>query len=185
MGSPKSPAVHSPDTCKHNDLAPKLELKEIPLDNLEPPKNPIRKLSKKQIQKVARSIKQFGNVVPLLTTATGEIIDGVSRYEAAKQLGLSTTPCIQIDDLDEQEIRLLRVALNKIAMTGEFDPLALRLELNYQLEFGTDLTITGFEPPEIDTILEFVDTGPREADPLDEPSEWSDPDVSPVTKSGD
>jgi DNA modification methylase len=168
-----------------NDLAPKLELKEVSLSNLVPPKNPIRKTSKKQTQKIVRSIQRFGNVVPVLITDSGEIVDGVSRFEAAKHLGIDKIPCIDIDHLDEQHIRLLRVSLNKIAATGEFDPLALRLELTYQLEFGTDLTITGFEPPEIDTILEFVDTGPREAELLDDPSEWSDLDVSPVTMNGD
>ncbi|MDU8912501.1 site-specific DNA-methyltransferase [Aestuariicoccus sp. MJ-SS9] len=185
MSSPNSPAVHSPDTSKRNDLAPMLELKEVPLDSLEPPKNPVRKHNKKQVQKVARSIKQFGNVVPLLIAGSGEIIDGVSRYQAAKQLGLATIPCIQIDHLEKQEVRLLRVTLNKIATTGEFDPLALKIELAYQLEFGTDVTITGFEPAEIDSILEFGVSSPSETDPLDDFGNPSGSDAPAVTRTGD
>lgn len=185
MGSLTTSAMESPDTNKRNDLAPKLSLKEVPLTSLTPPKNPVRKLSKKQIQKVARSIAQFGNVAPILTTATGEIVDGTSRYEAAKQLGLASIPCIQIDHLSDQEIRLLRMTLNKIATTGEFDPLALQVELTYQLEFGTDVTITGFEPPEIDGILEFRGSNSSDPDPLDEFGPGSDPDAHSVTITGD
>lgn len=168
-----------------NNLASKLAFKELPLANLKPPNNPVRKLSHKQIQKVARSIEQFGNVVPLLITATGEIIDGVSRCEAARQLGLATIPCIEIDYLEEKEIRLLRVTLNKIATTGEFDPIALQIELAYQLEFGADVTITGFEPPEIDYIFEFGGSDPSETDPLDDFVKLPEADTPAVTRAGD
>jgi len=49
------------------------------------------------------------------------VVDGDSRLEAAKLLGLSSVPCIRVDHLDETEQRLLRLAVNRLAEKGFWD----------------------------------------------------------------
>jgi len=185
MGSPKAPAGQSPETAARNDLNPKLELKQVPLCSLKPPVHPVRQVSGRQIKKVARSIEEFGAVDPVLALGDGEIIDGVSRFEAARRLGLETIPCIFIDHLSERQVRLLRLSMNKIAASGAFDPEALRLEIAYQLELGADVTLTGFEPPEIDNILQFGVGDPAHHDPLDDVVNLPEPLELGVSQTGD
>ncbi|MDH5528422.1 MAG: site-specific DNA-methyltransferase [Paracoccaceae bacterium] len=182
--SPEQEALPNAES-KRNDLNPKLVLIDIPTEDLKPPKNPVKKQNRKQLLKISKSIEAFGWVVPLLVAGDNEIIDGETRYHAAKALDLKTIPCIRTDHLSGQEVRLLRISLNKIGETGEWDPLALRLELTYQLEFGADLSITGFEAPEIDNVLEFGGDNPDEFDPLDDISNIHMPQKGAVSQQGD
>lgn len=167
-----------------NDLRPELVVENKLISELKPAGRRVRKLNNKQIARQIRSIKTYGFVLPILIDSTGKIIDGHSRVEAAKQMGLKQVPCIRINHLSKEEVRALRIALNKIQETGSWDEGALKLEFEYLLEFGVDLTVTGFEPVEIDTVLEIG--GPVEdADPLDEMGEMPGADAEAVTRLGD
>jgi hypothetical protein len=57
-----------------------------PIDVLKPDPGNARKHSKKQIGQIARSIKTFGFVVPVLLDAERRVIAGHGRLLAARQL---------------------------------------------------------------------------------------------------
>lgn len=76
------------------------------------PKN-AKKHPKKQIQQVADSIKEFGFNQPIVIDKKGVIIVGHGRFEAAKLLGLSDVPTIQVD-LTEEQSKAYRLADNKL-----------------------------------------------------------------------
>jgi hypothetical protein len=139
---------YSADTSGRNDLLPDLKIEQVPIENLKTADRSVRKLANRQISKVKKSIRESGFVVPALAAKDYSLIDGHTRVEAARRLGLKSVPCIRIEHLDERALRALTISLNKIQETGEWDEGALKLELAYQLEFGTDLTLLGFEPPE-------------------------------------
>ena len=107
--------------------------KEMKIEWLEPEKlrayenNPRR--NEEAIEPVARSIHEFGFRNPILIDASGTIIAGHTRLEAAKQLGLKTVPVIRIEDLTEDQVRAFRLVDNKVAEIAEWDPWALSLEL--------------------------------------------------------
>ena len=107
--------------------------KEMKIEWLEPEKlrayenNPRR--HEEAIEPVARSIHEFGFRNPILIDASGTIIAGHTRLEAAKQLGLKTVPVIRIEDLTEDQVRAFRLVDNKVAEIAEWDPWALSLEL--------------------------------------------------------
>ena len=107
--------------------------KEMKIEWLEPEKlrayenNPRR--NEEAIAPVARSIHEFGFRNPILIDASGTIIAGHTRLEAAKQLGLKTVPVIRIEDLTEDQVRAFRLVDNKVAEIAEWDPWALSLEL--------------------------------------------------------
>ncbi len=92
---------------------------------------------------VAASIREFGFKVPLVVTGEGEIVAGHTRYLAAKQLGLSEVPCIEADDLTEEQVRAYRLADNKTGEMASWDEEKLEQELAMVTmdmeEFGFDL----------------------------------------------
>ena len=53
-----------------------------------------------------------------------------------------------IDHLDKTELRSLRIALNRLAETGAWDPDALRLEFKELTVLGVGLVVTEFETAE-------------------------------------
>ncbi len=178
------PARPEHSIAKKNDLLSELCVEAVAINDLQHAKHNVRKQSSRQIAKCRASIERYGLKRPVLITKDNEIIDGHAIVEAARQLGLTDLPCIRVADLTDLEVRGLRIALNQIQKTGEFDLPKLTLELAYLLEFNTDLTDLGFDPPELDGLFETL------------PEEGNDPDLadqitslthsaSPVTQVND
>lgn len=90
----------------------------IKLGEIRPYEKNTKKHPKEQIEDVAESIKSFGFKQPLVLDKNNVIIIGHCRYEASKLLGLDEIPCIIADDLNDEQVRKLRIADNK---TNESD----------------------------------------------------------------
>ncbi len=152
-----------------------------PLSALQPnPSNP-RTHSPRQIAKLARSLKSFGFLVPVLVDGAGRIVAGHGRVLAARQLGLERVPTIALTHLSEADLRAYALADNRLAELAGWDRELLRVELGYigTLELDLDLTITGFETAELDLLLD-----PESTDPADEQVALPAPG-SPVSRPGD
>jgi DNA modification methylase len=135
------------------------------------PKN-ARTHSKKQIRKIAASVREFGFAAPVLIDEQDVLIAGHGRLEAAKSLGMSTIPAIVIKGLSDARKRALMLADNRIAQDAgwDFERLAEELaELPELLaEDGLDVSMTGFEPAEIDRLTaDFEDPSGDPADDID------------------
>jgi hypothetical protein len=132
----------------------KLELR--PLGKLSPAARNARRHSAKQIEQVAASIRHFGFTNPIIIEADGTIVAGHARYEASRLLELAEVPTIQISHLTAGELRAYRLADNKIALNGEWDPEILSLEFAElaDIELRFDLETTGFSTTEIDLLSE-------------------------------
>ena len=85
--------------------------------------------SKKQVNKLIASIKQFGMVNPILIDNNNTIIAGHGRLQALEKLGYTKIPVIRIEHLSETEIKAYRLADNKIADDAIFDQELLNIEL--------------------------------------------------------
>ena len=91
-------------------------LKTIPIDSLVPyAKNP-RKIQK-GIPLVVESIKSFGFNVPITINNMMDkiIVSGHTRYEAAKRLGMTNVPYIELNHLNDLDVRKFRIADNRSA----------------------------------------------------------------------
>ena len=112
--------------------------------------------SKKQIRQIADSILAFGFVVPLVVDESNTILLGHGRLAAAIDLDLRTVPVIVLEGLSESKKRALLLADNKITENAGWDRKRLYIELpelaELLVEEGLDISITGFEPVEIDQI---------------------------------
>ena len=80
---------------------------------------------------------------------------GILRSQPDTALGISEVYCVAIDHLNAKEIRKLRLSLNRLAETGTWDYLELKIEMqDLAAEFGTDFSIPGFDTSELDIILQ-------------------------------
>ncbi len=143
-----------------------------------------RKHSKKQINKVAASLREFGFVNPVIIDEHNIILVGHCRVESAKLLGLYEVPTIRLTHLTEAQKRAFALADNRLAEDADWDFEILAVELKELSELNLDVVIesTGFESHEIDRIIE-TDEAVRSAaqELLPEPN----PEEPPVTRVGD
>ena len=155
------------NTDKHPEYLRDLTIEQRPLADLMQSRRNARIHSKKQIRQVADSIKENGFVNPIIITPDGRIIAGHCRYAAAKLLGMHEVPTICIDHLNESQVRAYMIADNRLAELAGWDKEILKIEFQelITLDPGFDITITGFEMPEIDLMIQG--TAP-EVDPADE-----------------
>ena len=77
------------------------------IDAIKPYPNNSKKHDKKQIQRVADSIKRFGFVQPIVVDKNNEVVIGHCRLLAAKLLGLKDVPTISVEKLSEEEVKIL------------------------------------------------------------------------------
>ena len=119
-----------------------MKIIDKPLEWLRPYKNNPRN-NDKAVEPVANSIREFGFKVPIVATKDGEIINGHTRYKAARLLKLETVPVLIADDLSEEQIKAFRLADNKVGEIAEWDTELLYAELE-SVE-GLDMTMFGFE----------------------------------------
>lgn len=150
-------------------------------------RNP-RTHSEAQIKQLMRSIEQFGFTNPVLIDETGTLIAGHGRVEAAKRLGHEQVPTICLADMSDVDIRAYVIADNKLAENAGWDHKLLALELGElnEITVDYDLSLTGFELPEIDVLLQSyagIDGGGEEDDPADRVLAVAEGE--PVTRLGD
>jgi len=156
----------------------KIEIRNV-LD-LIPYINNSRTHSDEQVAQIAASIKEFGWTNPILIDGSNGIIAGHGRLMAARKLGYEKVPTIELKDLTETKKKAYIIADNRLALNAGWDNEVLTIELNDLLADGFALDILGFDPKELNVLLEpeVVEglTGEDEAPPLPE---------EPKTKLGD
>lgn len=110
---------------------------ETPIELICPYHRNNKTHSSTQVDRIARSIKEYGFNQPIVCDKEGVIIVGHARLEAAKQLGLKTVPVLTAT-LTEQQTREYRILDNKLSDQAEYDFEALNIELE-------ELQIEGFD----------------------------------------
>ena len=162
------------------------QIKWVSPHALKPNPRNARTHSKKQIRQIADSVLAFGFVVPIVVDENNTILLGHGRLAAAIDLDLNDVPVIVLGGLSEAKKRALLLADNKITENAGWDRKRLALELpeltELLIEEGLDISITGFEPVEIDQIaIDFEEDTSDPADTVE--SDWLAAPV--VSKLGD
>ena len=160
-----------------------LAVRYLPTNALKPYPGNARKHSKHQIRQIAVSIQNFGFTNPVLVASDSTIIAGHGRVEAAKLLGMNQVPTIGLENLTRTQIRAYVLADNRLAEKAKWDNDILSIELQHLIanDENLDVTITGFEIPEIDLIIEAIRNKQQDIDDLFQIDETA----PPVTQSGD
>ncbi len=148
-----------------------IEYKKI--TELKPAAYNPRKIADREMEKLMRSLEQYGCVEPVVINQDDTIIGGHQRVAAAKRLGIEEVPVIKVDIPKEKE-KALNLALNRIQ--GEWDEALLVALLK---EMGEEeRSLSGFDPSEIAKILKKAIEG--EEDDFN-----GEPPAEPKSKRGD
>ena len=156
-------------------ITSELRIERLPIRQLRlDPRNP-RRHDKQQIKQIARSIKTFGFIVPVLVDKNDNVVAGHGRVLAGQPLGLEDVPAIRLEHLSEAKVRAFRIADNRLTEISTWDDRLLAEILGQlaALELDFSIEVTGFSMGEIDLRIESLSDKPEEeadlADELPEP----------------
>lgn len=130
-----------------------MKITQKKVESLIPYINNSRTHSDDQVAQIAGSIKEFGWTNPILVDGANGIIAGHGRLLAARKLGYKDVPTIELKDLTETQKKAYIIADNRLALSAGWDNEMLTIELNDLLADGFALEILGFEPVEIQTLI--------------------------------
>jgi Fe-S cluster biosynthesis and repair protein YggX len=126
-----------------------IELRNVQTDLLVLNENNARNHSKEQVKLLAKSIKEFGFVNPLIIDEGYMLLAGHGRYLAARRLRLAEVPCILLTGLTGRQKQAYVIADNKLGERSKWDRETLNQELVGLLLNGVNLEIMGFTKGEI------------------------------------
>lgn len=160
-----------PDTLKKA-----MRVQQWPVDRPVPYKNNPRKITDAAIAKVVASIREFGFQQPIVVDAKGIVIVGHTRLAAAKTLGLKTVPVV-VADMPATKAKAYRIADNRTNQESGWDDDLLKIEFSELAGLDIDLSLTAFDPSEIDAVMR--------GGGLTDPDEVPEAPVTPVSRIGD
>lgn len=116
--------------------------------------NNSRKHSDKQVAQIAASIKEFGWTNPILVDGDNGIIAGHGRLMAARKLGMTEVPTIELSDLSESQKKAYVIADNNLALNADWDEALLKIELENLKNLSFDLDILAFDDEFLTNLLD-------------------------------
>lgn len=104
-----------------------------------------------EYEKLKRSLEEFGYVEPVIwNKTTSHVVGGHQRLKILLDMGITEVECVVIE-MDEEKEKALNIALNKISGDWDKDKLALLIADLQGSDF--DVSLTGFEPAELDALF--------------------------------
>ena len=132
------------------------QIEAWPIERLvEYPRNPRK--NDGAVDRMCASIREFGFKIPCLVRSDGEVVDGHLRLKAARKLGITEIPVILCDEWAPAQVKAFRLMVNRSVTWADWDEDLLALELQEIQEADFDLSLTGFDPGEIDKLLVLDD----------------------------
>ena len=157
-----------------------LQIRHVDIKTLIPYARNSRTHSEAQVAQIAASIKEFGWTNPILIDGDNGVIAGHGRLLAARKLGQSQVPVIELGHLSPAQKRAYVIADNQLAMNAGWDTAMLTLELTDLQDADFDLDLLGFDPKELSKLLE-----PEQVEGLTDEDAVPDAPEEPKTKLGD
>jgi hypothetical protein len=117
----------------------------LPISSIIPYEKNNRKHNQTQVDRIAKSIKEFGFNQPIVIDEANVILVGHGRLEASKKLKLQEVPVLQLKNLTETQKKAYRILDNKLQNDSEWDFDNINLELDFLVENEFDLTEWGLD----------------------------------------
>jgi hypothetical protein len=114
------------------------------------------------VDRMCSSIREFGFKIPVLARSDGEVVDGHLRLKAARKLGTwpggdtTAIPVILCDEWTPAQVRAFRLMVNRSVTWADWDEELLAIEIQELNAAEFDLSLTGFDPKEIDDLLLLI-----------------------------
>lgn len=133
-----------------------------------------------EYEKLKRSIEQFGYVEPVIwNKTTSHVVGGHQRLKVLLDMGITEVECVVIE-MNEEKEKALNIALNKISGDWDKDKLMLLIADLQGADF--DVSLTGFDPAELDALFKDSLKDGIHEDDFDVDAELQKP---ALTKQGD
>ena len=133
-----------------------------------------------EYEKLKRSIEQFGYVEPVIwNEKTGRVVGGHQRLKVLTDMDITEVDVVVVD-MDTEKEKALNIALNKIS--GEWDTEKLALVIADLQGTDFDVSLTGFDPEELEDLFRDDVKGGVKEDDFDVEAELKKPTFS---KAGD
>jgi len=130
-----------------------MQIVNVALDKLIPYVSNSRTHSEDQVAQIAASIQEFGWTNPILIDGDKGIIAGHGRTLAARKLGMTEVPCIELSGMSKAQKRAYIIADNKLALNAGWDETVLTSELQALRDEAFDLDVLGFNDDELNQLL--------------------------------
>ena len=131
-----------------------MKITQKQVTELIPYVNNSRKHSDKQVAQIAASIKEFGWTNPILVDGKNGIIAGHGRLMAARKLGMTEVPTIELSELSESQKKAYVIADNNLALNADWDEALLKIELENLKDLSFDLDILAFDDEFLTNLLD-------------------------------
>jgi DNA modification methylase len=110
--------------------------------------------SPRQVEQIAASVREFGWITPIVVDEDGVVLAGHGRLQAARLLGLTGVPTVEVKHLTAARKRAFMLADNRLAELAGWDESLLTIELkelsNLNIDF--DFEVTGFGTVDLDRL---------------------------------
>lgn len=145
------------------------EVQEVSIENLVPYEKNAKIHNEEQLEKIGKSIQEFGFVNPCLIDKDYNIIAGHGRVMAAKKIGMKAVPCVFIEGMSEEQRRAYIIADNRLGELADWDMEMVNMELkDLQME-GFDIDLTGFDLEDLEVEDAEVKDDDYDVEPPAEP----------------
>lgn len=160
----------------------KIKINMLDTDSLKPHPRNSKKHPAEQVQKIARSIKNYGFNSPIIIDNTNTILAGHGRWQAALLMNLEEVPVVKLEHLSKDEARAFLIADNKTAESGYKEDLMAE-ELFELSRLGFDGQDLGFSEKEMQKMINF--TNSNEPDTIEDELDGIDNAECPSVQTGD
>src|SRR3990167_6932811 len=146
------------------------DLKLVPIESLNPYEKNARTHSDEQVEQIAASIRKFGFTNPILVDGEKGIIAGHGRLLAAKKIGMTDVPVVELSHLSPAEKRAYIIADNKLALNAGWDEALLAAEIAALRGDDFDVSVLGFTDDELAALEVDVEEVPPGGDEVPGPA---------------
>lgn len=139
-------------------------IEQVPIDQIIPYENNAR-INDHVVPYLANAIEEVGFIDPIVLDEDNIIIAGHTRLKALLMLRdkrgylVHSVPCVRAKDLTEEQIRLARIADNRLNQLAQDDFEKLKEELSH---ITYDVKLVGFE----DTLKQMAQQANTEPEPV-------------------
>ena len=109
----------------------------VDIDDIIPYKNNPR-INDEAVEYVINLIKEVGYVNPIVLDKDNVIINGHTRLKAVQKLGFKKVACIIKNDLTPEQVKMYRLADNKVSEISGWDYELLESELAEIIDFNME-----------------------------------------------
>ena len=125
-----------------------MKIEEIDISLIKPYKNNPREISKEAVDKVKKSIKEFGNNQPIVVDQDNIIVVGHTRYKALKSLNKTKAFVIK-KNFEKNKAIAYRIMDNRSGEESKWATKLLKQELEILQDEDFDLNLSGESPSKI------------------------------------